>query len=198
MSWLTRDPVEELRQVDVHHDMAALLGVTLRSQHGVVGPTARAEAVAVLAEGGINQRLQHLQQCLLNQTISDGGDAQFPLTAVRLRDAYPTDGLWLVGAAQQVLAKLRPRPSQVFRGLGNVQPVHTCRSLVGLHALPCPLHILSCERLLKQASPCAFRFLSRESCFIAHRLRQGFTCPLRDPPRWRGHLMPYSAHRQGV
>lgn len=151
--------------------MAALLGIALRSQHRIVGPAARAEAVAVLAEGGINQRLQHLQQCLLNQTVGDGGDTQFPLTAVRFRDAYPTNGLWLVGAAQQLLAKLRPHPSQVFGGLGNIQPVHTCRSLVGLHALPCPLHILSCERLLKQASPCALRFSPREPCFIADRIR---------------------------
>lgn len=58
----------------------------------------------MLAEGGINQRLQHLQQCLLNQTVSDGEYTQFPLTAVRLRDAYPTDGLWPIGALQQLLA----------------------------------------------------------------------------------------------
>src|SRR5690554_7078620 len=137
--------------------MAPLLGVALRSAHGIVGPAARTEGVAVFAEGGINQRLQHLQQCLLDQTVGDGGDTQFPFTAVRFRDAYPTNGPWPIASFQQLLAKLWPRPSQVFRGLGNIQPVHTCRSLVGLHALPCPLHILSCERLLKQASPCALR-----------------------------------------
>ncbi|WP_413773560.1 hypothetical protein [Marinobacter sp. Arc7-DN-1] len=91
MSWLTRS--KKLRQVDVHHDVVALLGIAVCSQNRILSPTARAEAVAVLAEGWIDQRLQHLQQCLLNQTVWSRWDTQFPFTSVRFRDAYPTDRL---------------------------------------------------------------------------------------------------------
>ncbi len=48
--------------------------------------SARTEAVAVLAEGGIKLRLQHLQQRLLDQPIRHRRDAELALTSVRLRD----------------------------------------------------------------------------------------------------------------
>ena len=67
------DPVEELLQVHVHHHPAACLHVLLRLQHRVVRATPRPEAVAVLAEGRINQRLQHLQQGLLDQPSTTVG-----------------------------------------------------------------------------------------------------------------------------
>ena len=190
------DAVKEPGQVHIDHCVATLLDISLGGQNGIVGSAARAKAVTVLAEGGIDQRLLHLQQCLLNQTVGHGGDAQFPLTSVRFRDAYPTDGLWPIGTLQKLLANAEPNPSQVFGCLAYVQTVDTRRSLVSLYALPCPLHIFSCERLLQQASPCALRFSSRESCFIADHVRQGFTLPLRDPPRW--HLIPDKPHRQDV
>jgi hypothetical protein len=41
--------------------------------------SARPEAVAVLAEGGIKNRLQYLQQCLLDQTIRDRWHGCFEL-----------------------------------------------------------------------------------------------------------------------
>ena len=53
--------VEELRQIHVHHGAVALLRVPLRCQHGIPRTAAGAEPVAVLTEGQIDQRLQHLQ-----------------------------------------------------------------------------------------------------------------------------------------
>jgi len=123
------DPIEERRQVNIHHNVAALLDIALRSHNRVLGASARTEAVTVFAEGGIDPRLQHLQQCLLNQAIGHGGNTQFTLTSIRLWDAYPAHRLWPVGALQQLLAKSRPGPSQVLGCLVNIPTVDTCRAL---------------------------------------------------------------------
>jgi hypothetical protein len=63
------DPVEEFLQVHVHHHTIARLHVLLRLQHRAVRASPRPEAVAVLAERRVDQRLQHLQQRLLDQPV---------------------------------------------------------------------------------------------------------------------------------
>jgi hypothetical protein len=75
---------------------------------------------------------------------------------------------------------------QVFFGLDDVHSIDTRDSLVRLHAFPRALHVLSRERLREQASPCALRFLPRETCFIAGRFGQGFTPPSGDLPAGAG------------
>ena len=54
------DPVKEFGQVYIHHHAFARLHVGPRGLDRVVCPSARSEPVAVLAEGGIDLRLQHL------------------------------------------------------------------------------------------------------------------------------------------
>ena len=76
------DPVEELRQVHIHHHALAGLDVAPRGLDRVVRPSARAKPVAVFAEGGINLGLQHLQQCLLDQAIEYRGNAQLALAPI--------------------------------------------------------------------------------------------------------------------
>jgi hypothetical protein len=105
------DAIKELGQIHVNHCMAALLDVSLGGQNGIVGAAARAKAVTMLAEGGVDQRLQHVQQCLLNRTVGHGGDTQFPLTSVRFWYAYTPNRLWPVCTVQQVLANVGPGPS---------------------------------------------------------------------------------------
>ena len=51
------DPVEELLQVHIHHDPPPGLHVRLRRQDGVVRASARTEAVAVLTESRVKDRL---------------------------------------------------------------------------------------------------------------------------------------------
>jgi hypothetical protein len=55
------DPVEELRQVDIDHDPPPRLDVRLRGQDRILRTSARTEAVAVFAERGMKQGLQHLE-----------------------------------------------------------------------------------------------------------------------------------------
>ena len=103
------DPVEELLQVHVHHDPPPRLHVRLRGQHRVVRTPPRPEAVAVLAEGGVENRLQHLQQCLLDQPIHHRRDAKLALATVRLRDRHPSHRAGPVRPRQQLLADRGPR-----------------------------------------------------------------------------------------
>lgn len=83
------DPIEELLQVHVHHDTATGLHSPLGGQDRILRSAPRSETVAVLTEGRIKQRLQHLQQRLLDQPIRHRGDAQLALATVRFRDHYP-------------------------------------------------------------------------------------------------------------
>src|SRR5207253_6851313 len=78
------DPVEELFQVHVHDNSPPGFDMRLRGQYRVSRSPSRSEAVAVLAEGGVENRLQHLQQCLLDQPIHHRRDAKLALATVRL------------------------------------------------------------------------------------------------------------------
>lgn len=178
--------------------MATLLDVPLRRQHRVARPATGTEPVAVRAEGRIDQRLQHLQQCLLNQTVGHGGNAQFTFTPVRLRDAHAPHRLRPVRAVQQLLPDGRPSVFEVFSAPGYVQTIDTRCTLVCLHALPSALHVLLRERLRQQVSPCVLPLWSRGPGFIADPARQGFTLTAHGPPRYCGHLMHYRSHRQDV
>src|SRR5690606_32629981 len=52
--------VEELFQVHVHHPAPSILDILLRTAHCIMRPAPGTETVAVLAEGRIEDRLQHL------------------------------------------------------------------------------------------------------------------------------------------
>jgi hypothetical protein len=54
------DPVEELRQVYIDNELIALGDVGLRLCHRLLGRSPRPEAVAVLAERRVPQRLEPL------------------------------------------------------------------------------------------------------------------------------------------
>ena len=171
------DPVEELLQVGVHHDPPARLHVRLRGQDRIVRTSPRLETVAVLAESRVQNRLQHLQQRLLDQPIRHRRDAQLALAAVQSRDRYPPYRTGPVCSPQQLFSYRRPRRHQLAGGLVYIQPVHPRSSFVGPHPLNArckfslvsaaissadPMLSVSCRGLLassltgsRPASPCA-------------------------------------------
>ena len=71
--------------------------VMLRRKDGLMCTATRTEAIAVLAEGWIKHRLQHLQQRLLDEPILYRRDAKFALASVRLRNHDPSHRLRPVG-----------------------------------------------------------------------------------------------------
>src|SRR5687768_1831874 len=69
-SWFTRS--KEFLQIHIHHPSTARLDVPLRLTHCIMRPAPRPESVAVLAERGIEDRLQHLQNGLLDDPVEHG------------------------------------------------------------------------------------------------------------------------------
>jgi len=61
-------------------------------------PSVRTEPVTVLTERGVKQRLQHLQDCLLDHPVQYCGDAQEAFPTVWLRQLDPAQRLRSVAA----------------------------------------------------------------------------------------------------
>jgi hypothetical protein len=89
-------------EVDVNYDVIAFGDIPLRLGHRLVGRASRAKAVAVLGERRIPALLQNLQQRLLDQSVDDARDAEFPNPAVRFGYFDPFGRLRLVGSNKQL------------------------------------------------------------------------------------------------
>ena len=109
------DPVEKLRQIHIDHPPSSLLDVPLCCAHGIVRAAPRPKAVAVLREGRIEERLQDLQQRLLDEAVKHGRNPQLPDPAARLRNLVPPHRLRLVGPREERLADPGPVRSQIRR-----------------------------------------------------------------------------------
>src|SRR5579859_3814594 len=104
--------------------------------------SARPEAVAVLAEGGVKDRLQDLQQRLLDQTIRHRWDAELALATLRLGDRHPSHRTGPVRPLQQLLADGGPRRAQECDGLVYIQSIDAGCALVGSDPFERPLQVL--------------------------------------------------------
>jgi hypothetical protein len=111
MSWLTRS---KNFSRSTSTTTAGPIAHTLEPQNGPMRTAVRTEAVAVLAEGWIKHRLQHLQQRLLYQPIRHRRDAKLALASIRLGDRDPAHRLRPVRPPQQLFADRRPLPRRRF------------------------------------------------------------------------------------
>ncbi len=73
------NPVEEFLQVHINHNAPPGLHERLRRKDGIVRASPRTEAVAVLTEAGIKDRLKDLQERLLDQALLHRGYAKLAL-----------------------------------------------------------------------------------------------------------------------
>ena len=76
------DPVKKLGQIQIDNELMAFDDEGLRLHHRLVRRTPRAEAVTMLAERWVPQRLYLLQDSLLNRPIKDGWYAKGTLANV--------------------------------------------------------------------------------------------------------------------
>ena len=102
------DPVKELLQVHVHHRPLTFLHIPLGLLHRVMRSSAGPQAVAVLGECRIDQRLQHLQQGLL---VSEESKATFPLDSKVRTFVKPTDSKHAFSSGILAFSGLTPRNS---------------------------------------------------------------------------------------
>jgi len=79
-------------QIQIHHDPVAGLHVLLRLQHRALRASPRPEAVAVLAERRVDERPQHLQKRLLDQSVDGRGYPELARPAPRLGYARAAHG----------------------------------------------------------------------------------------------------------
>jgi hypothetical protein len=144
------DPIKEFLQININHDSASGLYVGLRTDNGFLCAAPRSETKAVLAKGRVQQRLQDLQQRLLDQSIRHRRNAQLTLATIRFRNRHPSYRTRPVRPLQELITNHRPRRSQVAGGLGNIPAIHASRAFVGPYPLPRLLQVLSRQRCHQQ------------------------------------------------
>jgi hypothetical protein len=168
------DAIEELLQIDVYQPAISLAHVLLRLTHRIVCTALRSKAIRRARELRIEQRGEHLKQCLLDQPVEHGRDPQLTHPAARFRDLNFAYGLRAVRSRAELLSHQGP-------SLGRLEPlprrrdgtsVDTGRSLVRFDAFPCSLQILPLQHRFKQidVAPQAFILPARWS-LTRHHMR---------------------------
>src|SRR3990170_386922 len=157
---------KNLPQINIHQKAIPRFQVGSGRHNRAMAPSPRTEAVTALAEVGIEDGGQHLQDRLLYQPVQNRLDAQqaCPLP-VRLRDLYPSYRLGNVRLAEQLLPDPRPVLLQVWRQGFDRHPVDPRRSPVGPDALEGFHQVLTAQHLLQKT------FRLRSGFFRSHRGR---------------------------
>ena len=156
----------------------------------------RPEAVAVRAEARVDERLQHLQQRLLDQPVHDGRYPQLAHPATRLGDAHTAYRIGPVTAVEQPSSNVGPRALEIFARVLHRASIDAGTSLVGFDVLPRRRHVLSGQRLPEQVTGPPVRLrMSRQRGFITPGFGRGFTASRPRAPRFPGLLMPCLAER---
>ena len=144
--------------------------------------TTRPEAVAVLAECWVPQRLKLLQNSLLNHAINDSWNVEIAHpAAVRLRDFHPTYRLRLVAPLEQLFFDFTPARFEDARQLLDGDPINAGRSLVAHHRIQRRFYVVwVTDCLHEMLYGCrAFGFGRRRDNFDPSRVpMRGFT-PIR-------------------
>src|SRR5262249_12052491 len=110
------------------------------------------EAVACIREGWVEQRLQDLQQGLLDEPVEHRRDAELALAPARLRDCHPSHRLRLVTPGEEFLAQPWPMPAQVNRQLLDRHPVDTGTARLLSNTLQRSQKVPAFAHLLHQAA----------------------------------------------
>ena len=164
--------------------------------HGILRASARTEAVAVCGEGRVNQRLQDLQQGLLDQPVGHGRYPQFPQATPGLGYLHPAYRLGPITARLQFFPYPGPVGLEIAGRFRDRQSIYPSTAAISLDAFPRHDQVPSRERLHEQVgSPQAFGLISRQPCFIASDPRQGFTLPSLGSPQLPRLLMRCTSKR---
>ncbi|MDT4861351.1 hypothetical protein FQZ97_959530 [compost metagenome] len=151
------DPVEELLQVDVHHPAPAGLHVPLCLQDRLLSAAPRPEAVARLGEPRFVDRLENLQQRLLDQPVHHRRNAQCPDPARRLGNVHRAHRLRNVLAGQQRRLDARPVHLQPVAQRRHRQGIHPGRAAVADHLPVRQPHVALFDHRLHQRWRLRFR-----------------------------------------
>ena len=140
-SWLTRS--KNFSRSMSTTPPIALVDVGLRLGHGLMGGASRAEAVAVLAERRVPQRLKPLQDRLLDQAVKHGGNAEVAPSASRFRVFAPVAPAGAGSVPAAVVPRSRtsvPRAPRAVRS--TVMPSMPGGALVAHHGTQGSLYVV--------------------------------------------------------
>src|SRR5690554_7843776 len=102
-----------------------------------MGASTGTEPVAVIREGRLQHRAQHLVKGLLDQTILDRRDTQYPFAALRLGDTDPAYRLRMVVSGQQSLTLRWPMLLLVALQSSHRHPIDTSRAFIEIGRASC-------------------------------------------------------------
>ena len=139
------DPIEELLQVDIHHDVVAGRNVRLRPLHRLMRRAPRPKAEARLGERPVPVGLQHLHHRLLDEAVEHRRNPERSFAARCLRYLHPPHRLRLIAAVQQLSPDRGPVLLQIGRQVLEGHPVDARGTLVGLHSCQCLPQIVTLD-----------------------------------------------------
>jgi hypothetical protein len=99
------NPVKEFGQVKINHRLITSLKVSFCFSNGGVGTAVGAEPVTAGVEGRFEDRLQYLEDRLLNHPVHHIWDTKPPLPASGLRQPDPANVTGPVASRQQIAAQ---------------------------------------------------------------------------------------------
>jgi len=85
--------------------------------------------MAVFAKSWITTGLQHVQTCLLSQSIRHRWNAKHALTSIGFGNHHPSYRTGPVRACMQALAELSPAWAQHMKRLPDAEHIHTLMQL---------------------------------------------------------------------
>ena len=100
------DPVEEFRQINVHHGGVAAGQMFPRLRYRRLRPASPAEAVAAVVKGRLKDRFQHLQNRLLHPPVYHIGNPHSPRATAGLGYPNPPEVAGTVTPLQPLTTQL--------------------------------------------------------------------------------------------
>ena len=174
------DVVKEFGDVHVHHPVLATLDVLLRCPDRIVCAPSRSESVAVLAEVGLEDRLQHLQKHLLYPSIQHRRYPQHPGSSVGFGYLHSPHWTGHIRPCQQLCADAFPMRSNVVAQLPCRHSVNARRASVAFDRQPGRRGIVLRDDFFHQ-------FFVH--CFLSWVARDSEALPSRSPCSQRLHRL---------
>src|SRR5258706_434708 len=142
------DPVEELFEIQIDHNVVILGNIPLRLDNCLMCGASRSEAVTVLGKRRIPPLLENLQQSLLNQSVDDARYAKFSDPTVRFGYFYPFDRQRLIGSFEKSGPNVWPVITQIVLGVSDGHTIHARATLIPSNAFPRSFQIFPVTDLL--------------------------------------------------
>src|SRR5690606_6748429 len=150
MSWLTRS--KNFSRSTSTTMSSPILDEALRRQDGVVGTAPGPKPIAVLAEPRVEDRLQDLQEGLLNEPVEHRRDAELTLAPTGLGDELAFHWRRAIAPGEKLLLVGGPLGHQVRTQLVDRHAVDARASLVLLHSPERGLQVRATQHAVQQVA----------------------------------------------